>query len=72
MTLPDLITEYGHSLARMDAEREHQKDITARAEQLAVTPAAFKKAATAYYRDKVTELRESAQEQLTLLETLQQ
>lgn len=70
MTLSDLITEYGHSLTRMDAERDLQKEIVAKAEQLAVSPADFKKIAAAFYRDKVAALRESAQAQLALLEDL--
>lgn len=71
MTLSDLITEYGHSLTRMDAERDLQKEIVAKAEAMAITAGAFKKAATAYHRDRVNELREATQEQLNLLEALQ-
>lgn len=37
-----------------------------------VKPAQFKKAATAYYKDKVKELREDLCEQLDLLELIQE
>jgi hypothetical protein len=70
MTLSSLITEYGHSLARMDGERDLQKEIVAKAEQLSVTPATFRKIARAFHRDQVADLRETAQEQLALLEDL--
>jgi hypothetical protein len=70
MTLPSLISAYGDSLTRMDAERELQKELTAKAEQLAITPQAFKAAAVAFHRDKVAELREATQERLMLLEAL--
>lgn len=70
MTLPSLITAYGDSLTRIDAERDLQKELVAQAEQMAITPSTFKKAATAYHRDRVAELREAAQEQLTVLEAL--
>lgn len=70
MTLSALITEYGHSLTRMDGERAVQKEIVAKAEQLAVSPATFRKIAQAFHRDQVAELRETAQEQLALLEDL--
>lgn len=70
MTLPSLIAAYGDSLTRVDAERELQKELVAQAEAMAITGATFKRAATAYHRDKVAELREAAQEQLTVLEAL--
>jgi len=71
MTLSSLITEYGHSLTRMDGERDLQKEIVAKAEQLAVTPATFRKIARAFHRGSVGDLRETVQEQLALLDGLQ-
>jgi hypothetical protein len=70
MTLPSLIAAYGDSLTRVDAEREMQKELVAKAEQMAITPRAFKAVALAYYRDCVNELREEAQEKLNVLESL--
>ncbi len=66
------IKEYGDSLLRMDGERELQKAIAERAETVCrVKPAHFKKAATAYFKDKVKELREDISGQLDLLESIQ-
>lgn len=70
--LPDLITEYGQSLTRMEAEREVQKDIIAKAAKLSIYPATFKKVATAYYKDKVGWLKLDNQAQLDLVEALEQ
>ncbi len=68
----DYIKEYGDSLLRMDGERELQKAIAERAEtDCRVKPAHFKKAATAYFKDKVKELREDISGQLDLLESIQ-
>lgn len=66
------VKEYGDSLLRMDGERELQKAIAERAEtDCRVKPAHFKKAATAYFKDKVKELREDISGQLDLLESIQ-
>ena len=66
------VKEYGDSLLRMDGERELQKAIAERAEtDCRVKPARFKKAATAYFKDKVKELREDISGQLDLLESIQ-
>ncbi len=66
------VKEYGDSLLRMDGERELQKAIAERAEtDCRVKPAHFKKAATAYFKDKVKELREDIGGQLDLLELIQ-
>ncbi len=66
------VKEYGDSLLRMDGERELQKAIAEKAEtDCRVKPAHFKKAATAYFKDKVKELREDISGQLDLLESIQ-
>jgi hypothetical protein len=66
------VKEYGDSLLRMDGERELQKAIAERAEtDCRVKPAHFKKAATAYFKDNVKELREDIGGQLDLLELIQ-
>lgn len=66
------VKEYGDSLLRMDGERELQKAIAEKAEtDCRVKPAHFKKAATAYFKDKVKELREDIGGQLDLLELIQ-
>ena len=66
------VKEYGDSLLRMDGERELQKAIAEKAEtDCRVKPAHFKKAATAYFKDKVKELREDISGQLDLLELIQ-
>lgn len=71
ISLSTLITEYGNSLARMESEKAIQKEIVAKAEQLSITPATFRKLAQAFHQDKVNDLRDSAQEQLALLDGLQ-
>ena len=73
--IPSLITyvkEYGDSLLRIDAEKELQKAIAENAESHHnIKPSHFKKAAAAYYKDKVKELRDDLGEQLSLLEFIQ-
>lgn len=67
------VKEYGDSLLRAEGEKELQKAIAERAEMdCKVKPAQFKKAATAYFKDKVKELREDLGEQLDLLELIQE
>ena len=67
------VKEYGDSLLRAEGEKELQKAIAERAEtDCRVKPAQFKKAATAYYKDKVKELRDDLGEQLDLLELIQE
>lgn len=67
-TLATLIAEYGHGLARIEAEKELQKQIIARAESgFRASPATFKRAAVAFYKDQVAELRDSSQEVLDFL-----
>ena len=73
--VPSLMTyvkEYGDSLLRIDAEKELQKAIAENAESHHnIKPSHFKKAAAAYYKDKVKELRDDLGEQLSLLEFIQ-
>lgn len=73
--IPSLMTyvkEYSDSLLRVDAEKELQKAIAENAEEHhSIKPTHFKKAATAYFKDKVKELRDDLGEQLGLLEYLQ-
>lgn len=73
--VPSLMTyvkEYGESLLRIDAEKELQKAMAEKAESHhSIKPSHFKKAATAYYKDKVKELRDDLGEQLSLLEFIQ-
>lgn len=73
--VPSLMTyvkEYGDSLLRIDAEKELQKAIAENAEaHHRIKPSHFKKAAAAYYKDKVKELRDDLGEQLSLLEFIQ-
>jgi len=65
------VKEYGDSLLRGEAEKDLQKSIAERAEtDCRVKPAHFKKAATAYFKDKVKELREDMTGQLDLLELI--
>lgn len=73
--VPSLMTyvkEYGDSLLRIDAEKELQKAMAEKAESHHnIKPSHFKKAAAAYYKDKVKELRDDLGEQLSLLEFIQ-
>lgn len=73
--IPSLMTyvkEYGDSLLRIEAEKELQKAMAENAESHHnIKPSHFKKAAAAYYKDKVKELREDLGEQLSLLEFIQ-
>lgn len=67
------IKEYGDSLLRVEAEKELQKAIAEKAEtDCRVKPAHFKKAAMAYFKDKIRDLREDMTEQLDLLELIQE
>lgn len=70
-SLITLIKEYGDSLLRVEAEKELQKAIAEKAENdCRVKPTHFKKAATAYFKDKVKDLHEDTTEQLNLLEQI--
>ncbi len=66
------VKEYGDSLLRVEAEKDLQKAIAEKAEtDCRCKPTHFKKAATAYFKDKVKELREDTEMQLGLLELIQ-
>ena len=66
-----LIKEYGDSLLRIESEKDLQKAIAEQAEaECQVKPAQFKKAAMAYFKDKVKELREELGEQMDLLDVI--
>ncbi len=70
-TLINCIKEFGDSLIRADAEKELQKAIADRVEtECDVKPAHFKKAALAYFKGKVKDIREDMAEQLDLLESI--
>ncbi len=70
-TLLGLVSEYGDSLTRQDGERDLQKLIVSRAEdEFGLLATAFKKAAKAYQKGKVTDLRDETEAQLDLLDVL--
>ncbi len=69
--LINCIKEYGDSLLRIEAEKGLQKVIAERAEyECQVKTAHFKKAAMAYFKDKVKDVREDMTEQLDLLDSI--
>lgn len=71
-SLINLIKEYGNSLLRVESEKELQKAIAEQAETLYdVKSLHFKKAANAYFKDKVKIIRDDLSEQLDLLELIQ-
>ena len=70
-TLLKLIKEYGDSLLRIESEKDLQKAIAEQAEvECQVKPAQFKKAAMAYFKDKVKALRDELGEQMDLLDVI--
>lgn len=69
-TLMGLISEYGNSLTRIQAERELMKLMEQRAVVECATAAkAFKLYATAAWRDSVPAIQEEIEQQLALFET---
>ena len=65
----DLITEYGHCLERVKAEKEMMKTIEQRAKLEAGQPTkAFKVVATAYWRDEVRMARDALEWQMDLFD----
>ena len=65
-TLLKLIKEYSDSLLRIESEKDLQKAIAEQAEEeCQVKPAQFKKAAMAYFKDKVKALRDELGEQVS-------
>lgn len=70
-TLINCIKEFGDSLLRAESEKELQKAIADRVEtEWNVKPSHFKKAAMAYFKDKVKDVREDMAEQLDLLDSI--
>lgn len=70
-TLLGLILEYGHSLSRIQAEREVMKLIEQRAITECSTPAkAFRLYATAHWRDSIPATQEELEDHLALFETV--
>ena len=69
-TLLGLISEYGNSLTRIQAEKELLKMMEQRALVECATPArAFKLYATAQWKDQVNTVQEEIEAQLALFET---
>ena len=69
--LKDFIKEYSDSLLRADAEKDLQKQIADKAESdFQIKPAAFKKVAAAFYKDKAKSIRDDLQEQVDLFDQL--
>jgi len=71
-TLLNLITEYGHCLTRIEAERDMMKSIEARAEhdcQIAKTP--FRAVAAAHHKDEVAGKQKELHEQIDLFILIQ-
>lgn len=63
-----LIADYGDSLTRMDAERDLQKTLVAKAAaEHRLEPAAFKRVATAIHKAQTMALRAECDAQLALL-----
>jgi hypothetical protein len=71
-TLANLITEYGHSLTRIEAEKSLMKEIALRAEnECGVTAGKFKRLATDAYRDNIDAARAEMRELIELYDTVQ-
>lgn len=69
-TLLGLITEYGNSLTRVQAERELMKLMEQRAiVECATSAKAFRLHATAAWRDQIPAIQEEIEQQLALFET---
>lgn len=69
-TLLNLISEYGNSLTRIQAEKELMKLMEQRAVVECATPTkAFKLYATAHWRNKIPAIQEEIEAQLALFET---
>jgi hypothetical protein len=70
-TLQTLIKEFDDSLTRVDGERDIQKRIMERAHvEFDADPAAFKLAAAAYHRDKLSDTLQQLHMQADLIEGL--
>lgn len=67
--LMTLLTEYGHSLTRIDGERDQMKAIAARAvAELGLEEKDFKRVAVALHKDALTAERDTMSEQIGLFE----
>lgn len=70
-TLLGLISEYGHSLTRIQGEKDLLKAIEARAVVECAAPLkAFKAIATAHWADTTAKVRDDLAAQLELLDTV--
>lgn len=68
-TLLNLITEYGHCLARIEGEKDMIKFIEARAvAECGVTAKVFKTVAIAHHKDKVDYMLETLTQQIDLFD----
>ena len=71
-TLSNLLSEYGNSLVRIDAEKDLLKAIAARAEtELSIPAGQFKKLAVDVYKDSIEQAREEMRDMLELYDTVQ-
>lgn len=71
-TLSDLITEYGNSLVRVEAEKSLMKEITLRAEnECGVAAGKFRRLAADAYRDNISAARAEMRELIDLYNTVQ-
>lgn len=67
--LLNLLNEYGHSLTRIDGERDQMKAIAARAvAELGLEEKDFKRVAVALHKDALTAERDAMTEQIDLFE----
>ena len=71
MNITDLMTEYGNSLTRSNAERDLQKKIASKAEmECGISPPVFRKVAAAFHRDKARDMRDQLSAQVDLFDRL--
>ena len=65
------LKEFSDSLLRMEGEKELQKAIAEKVEsELNIKPTHFKKAATAYFKDKLSDLRDDTAQQYHLFNSI--
>lgn len=65
-----LIAEYGHSLTRIEGEKDLMKNLENQSEALGIRAKTFKSLAMAYHRDQVAAVREYLNEQIDAFETV--
>lgn len=69
--LQTLITDYSHSLTRVESEKDLMARIAVEAElHHKIKPALFKKVALAFHKDKARNTRDDLQEQVELFDQL--